>query len=66
MAGQSVAMSNIPPKVKLYMFCSPALDLTFRCLPRQGGLYEQDYVDIKYFELIEQRIREILARKNKK
>ena len=58
------------PKISLYLKCSPELNLKYRYLPRDGGLYNQDYVDIFYFDIIENRIidfknREVDAAKQK-
>lgn len=50
------AVAKIHPKLSLYLKCSPELDLKYRCLPREGGLYNQDYVDTFYFNIIERRI----------
>jgi hypothetical protein len=65
MAGIPVAVNEIPEMVKLYLKCSPCLDLSMRYLPRDGGLMEQDYITMLYFDVVEQRIKEIMARKKK-
>lgn len=65
MGGISIAIEDIPPKLRLYLMISPGLDLNYRCLLRSGGLLDQDYIDVIWFDFIEQRIREILARKEK-
>lgn len=57
---------KLPDSVRLYLMCCPSMDLQYRFLPRAGGLYDQDYVDMKYFGIIEQRIKEILARNQKR
>ena len=64
MAG--IAVENIPRALRTYLFCCPQLDGQFRCLPRAGGYYDQDYVDLLYINLIEQRVTEIRARKKGK
>lgn len=61
MAGLQV--ENPPRILETYLFCCPNLDSNLRCLPKAGGYYDQDYVDMKWFMLIESRIREIRARK---
>ncbi len=38
------------------MFCSPALDGTFRCLPSEGGYLDQEFFLMQYFKVIEARI----------
>ena len=48
---------------RLYLFCSPLLDGQLRCLPRDGGYYEQYFQDMQYFQIIEQRLIEISRRK---
>ena len=65
MKGIPVAIKDLPKKLLLYTFCSPSLDMNFRCLPREGGVYNQDYVDIVYFKLIEERIVDIMRREGK-
>lgn len=51
-----IGIKEIPEILETYLFCSPALDLNFRCLPKDGGYYNQDYVDILAFKIIEGRI----------
>ena len=58
-------VKDIPPKLRLYLQCSPSLDLQYRYLPRSGGYYDQDFEDIIWFQIIEQRIKEIMIRKHK-
>ena len=65
MKGIPVPTNEIHPKLQLYLQISPGLDLQYRCLPRVGGYYDQDYEDIFWFNIIEHRIKEILARKEK-
>lgn len=62
MAGIPLATKEMPEVIKLYLFCSPKLDLSYRCLPRAGGVFEQDWQIIQDFKMIEQRIIEILNR----
>ena len=66
MAGVPVASDKIPSMVKLYLNCSPCLDLDFRYLPRSGGYLDQDWDMMQIFELIENRIKEIMRRKKGK
>jgi len=58
-------MNEIPPMLQLYLQVCPAMDCNWRCMPRDGGLLEQDYETIQWFGIIEQRIKEITARKKK-
>ena len=51
-----IGIKEIPTILETYLFCSPALDLNFRCLPKDGGYYDQDFVDILAFKIIEGRI----------
>ena len=60
MAGFSV--SNPPRILETYLFCCPAMDGNFRCLPKLGGCDEQDYDVITFFKLIEGRITDIRKR----
>ena len=59
-------LGEVPNILMVYLFCSPSLDLTFRCLPRAGGYYDQYYVDMMYFGIIENRIREVRNREASK
>ena len=61
MAGLSV--SNPPRILETYLFCSPAMDGNFRCLPRVGGYYDQDFSDLQFFRIIEERVKDINKRK---
>lgn len=61
MGGMTV--TKLPPKLQLYLICSPALDLNLRFLPKDGGLYDQNYDDMLYFLFIERRIKEVMSRK---
>lgn len=54
---------SIPPSIQKYLFCSPAMDFKFRCLPSAGGLYDQLYRDVAEFSIIESRLRDIQGRK---
>lgn len=63
MAGLPV--KDIPRILETYLFCCPALDGKFRCLPKAGGYYDQDYEDMLWFRVIEQRVNEIRRRKSK-
>ena len=65
MAGIPVQVDEIPEAVKLYLNCSPCLDLNFRYLPRSGGYFEQDWETMQWFSLIETRVKEIMSRKKK-
>ena len=60
------AVKHIHPKLFLYLRCSPKLEFDFRCLPREGGLYNQDYVDILFFDIIEKRIVDFRSREEEK
>ena len=60
------AVENCPRILETYLFCCPALDGNFRCLPKAGGFYDQDYADILGFRLIEQRLAQIASRKAKR
>lgn len=62
MKGLSTAL---PKEVETYLFCSPALDGMFRCLPKSGGYYDQNYHDVLCFRIIEQRLAEIQKRTKK-
>ena len=55
--------ADLHPKLFLYLLCCPSCDMNIRFLPRAGGLMEQNYDDIFFFHLIEQRICEISNRK---
>ena len=65
MTGVSVAISELPRVLRLYLLCSPKLDLNYRCLPRAGGLLDQDYETMAGFSVIEARVSEILVRQGK-
>ena len=58
-----MAVENIPRILQTYLFCSPALDGQFRCLPRSGGYYDQDHIDMVGFSIIEKRIADYRRRK---
>ena len=64
MAGMSVA--ELPKILETYLFCSPAMDGNFRCLPKAGGYYDQDVSDMLFFKIIEERVRNIRKRQEKK
>lgn len=50
--------ANDPPRIlKTYLFCA-----TFKCLPKAGGYYDQDYTDMQGFMLIEERLSNIRGR----
>ena len=53
---------EIPRILEVYLFCSPRMDLSFRCMPKIGGYWEQDYIDIVRFTIIESKIREVMKR----
>lgn len=59
-------VKDLPPKLQTYLMCCPSLDLQLRFLPRSGGLMDQNYDDIYYFQIIENRLKEIMLRKSKK
>ena len=48
--------SKLPAIIETYMFCCPAMDLNIRFLPRSGGYYNQYYIDMKWFRVIESQI----------
>ena len=55
---------RLPQAILKYLFCSPKLDLSIRCLPSEGGFYDQrmrDYID---FLIIESKVTEILNRRS--
>ena len=56
------AVSDVPRILETYLFCCPAMDGNFRCLPKLGGYLEQDVSDITFFKLIENRITDINKR----
>lgn len=58
-----LAVKEIHPKLRLYLQCSPSLDLSMRFLPRDGGYYNQDYEDMLYFYIIERKVIEVMNRK---
>lgn len=62
MGGLAVKREDIPQKLQLYLFCCPLLDLNLRCLPREGGFYEQYLEDLIWFEMIETRLKETMVR----
>jgi hypothetical protein len=51
-----MAIEDVPRILKTYLFCCPGLDGRFRCLPKAGGYYDQDYADLLGFEIIERHI----------
>lgn len=56
-----------PPRIlKTYLFCCPALDGQFRCLPREGGYYDQDHTDMIGFAIIEGQIRDFRSREKQR
>ena len=65
MGGIPVATEEMPQMLQLYLMCSPSLDLHLRFLPKAGGLLDQDYCTIRWFLVIEDRIKDILHRKKK-
>lgn len=56
-------IKDCPRILQTYLFCCPGLDGNLRCLPKAGGYYDQDYTDMVFFSLIEQRIAEHRKRK---
>jgi hypothetical protein len=69
LAGQSVGavckilkIDYLPRPLVTYLFCSPGLDRELRCLPKEGGYLDQDYLDMYYFRIIEERIGNWQAR----
>ena len=56
-------VEDIPQILSTYLFCSPALDRVFRCLPKSGGHGDQDHVDLLGFRIIEERIADFNRRK---
>lgn len=63
---EGMSVSNPPKILETYLFCSPAMDGNFRCLPKAGGYYDQDVSDLQFFKIIEERIRDIRKRQEKK
>jgi len=59
-------VKRLPKPLITYLFCSPSLDGNLRCLPREGGYYDQDYIDILNFQIIERRIVDWQRRQEKK
>lgn len=60
------AVTNPSRILETYLFCCPAMDGNFRCLPKLGGYLEQDNSDMVFFRLIEDRISDIQKRKKLK
>lgn len=60
---EKLGEDNLPPAIVKYFFCSPASDFSFRCLPAAGGLYDQRFRDYVEFGIIENKLREIAARR---
>lgn len=50
---EKTGFAKFPSCITKYLFCSPTLDYTFRCLPSDGGLYDQQYRDFLEFTIIE-------------
>lgn len=63
MAGIPIVTNEIHPMLQLYLKCCPAMDFNFRFLPKAGGYNDQDALTMKYFDIIETRIKNILSRK---
>lgn len=59
---EKMNIDELPAVLSLYLICSPALDLKMRFLPRGGGYYNQYYVDMKWFRVIESQIINYLNR----
>lgn len=57
---------DIPRILETYLFCSPSLDGNFRCLPKAGGYYDQDHIDMLGFKVIEERIADYQRRQSKR
>jgi hypothetical protein len=53
---ERLGWQRLPAILDTYLFCCPALDTNLRCLPRDGGYYDQDAVDMKGFRIIESQI----------
>ena len=60
---EKLGVSRISPAIIKYFFCSPNLDLQFRCMPSSGGLYSQRYRDFVEFSMIERKLKEIKSRR---
>lgn len=63
MAGVPVAIKDMHKKLQLYLQICPNMDLNYRCLPKAGGWYDQYYEDVTWFGVIEDRIKQIMVRK---
>lgn len=62
-----IPVTNPHPKIILFLRCCPSLDLQhYKCLPNSGGFNDQNYDDMLYFDIIENRIREIKNRSSHK
>ncbi len=57
---------DAPRILHTYLFCCPGMDGNFRCLPREGGYYDQDHADMLAFEVIEKRIGDWQKRERQK
>lgn len=57
---------EVPRPLRTYLFCCPTFDANLRCLPRAGGYYDQDNIDMMWFTVIENRISEIQKRESNK
>ncbi len=58
-----IGVEDLPRILRTYLFCSPGLDRNLRCLPKSGGYYEQDHVDMLGFKIIEDRIADFNKRR---
>ena len=56
----------IPRPLKTYLFCCPTMDANLRCMPKAGGYYDQDYIDVVWFRVIENKIAEIRRQENER
>ncbi len=59
---EKIGGERFPASLIRYLFCSPKLDFSFRCLPSAGGLYDQLFRDFAEFNIIESKLRFIHGR----
>lgn len=59
---ERVGWDRLPAIFDIYLFCCPAMDLNIRCLPSDGGYFDQDYVVIRDFTIIEDQIKKHINR----
>lgn len=60
---EKTGLKSLPSSLSKYFFCSPNGDYKLRCLPSSGGYYDQRLRDVIDFNIIENKLKEIKARK---